>query len=360
MFTAFITIPDFFKYTFFDHSLISWILAVLLIVLAFSIKNSLAKFFVYILKKTLFKHIGLKTEDKFKKTLSWIFPLLAIRLVSLLWFKTDVAFYQIINPILLSLTIIWLLIFSEIIIHEFIHYLSQRKSEYINETIYSALMQIIRGCLIMLGIIMVLNSFNINVAALITGLGIGGLAVSMAAKDIIANLIGGFTIMTEQIFEIGDYIANPEIEGTVEDIKFRQSKIRAGNESLIIVPNSKLTENYVINYSRMGKRRVDLYVYLPLSIKNEKIEQLSEYIKDYLKQAENILPESQYLSIESIEKDCIKYYVRYYISNTTYSFFMEERDRIYKLIRQFLMNHHLEQPYAKIEFIPEKFPIKKE
>ena len=355
--TGFLELPDFFNLVIFDRTILNLILAIVLILLSFLLKNVLAKLVVRFFNKTLFRKVQLEEETKLQKRVSWLFPLLVFRLADIVWFKFEPEVHRVIDPIILALTIVWLLAVSEIIIHEFFNHLAKNKSESFNKTIFSFSLQIVRVTLVLLGIIMILHAFNINVAALITGLGIGGLAVSMAAKDIIADLIGGFTIMSEKIFEIGDYIANPDIEGTVENIKFRQSEIRALDEGLIYVPNSLLTENYVINYTKRDKRRVDIYVYLPYSTENEQIERLSKYIENDLASQDKVFTDSQYLAIESIEKDFITFYIRYYLSDISYPVFVAERDRIYKVIWQFLLDNNLDQPHTRIEFKAEKFPI---
>ena len=91
-----------------------------------------------------------------------------------------------------------------------------------------------------IGIIVALNNAGYDVMALIAGLGIGGLALAMAAKDTVANVFGGFTIFTDRPFSMGDRIVISGFDGTVKEIGIRSTRLQtlAGRE--VSIPNSKL------------------------------------------------------------------------------------------------------------------------
>ena len=84
------------------------------------------------------------------------------------------------------------------------------------------------------------EEFNYNVIGFVGGLGLFGLAFALTAKDTISNFFGGVIIITEKPFTIGDWILTPSVEGTVETITFRSTKIRTFAQGLVTVPNAKL------------------------------------------------------------------------------------------------------------------------
>ena len=102
------------------------------------------------------------------------------------------------------------------------------------------------------GILFVLQNLDVNITSLIAGLGIGGLAVALAAQDTIKNLLGGITIFADRPFQVGDWVVVDGIEGTVEHVGFRSSRIRTFYNSLITVPNAKIVDGGIDN---MGVRR---------------------------------------------------------------------------------------------------------
>lgn len=116
-----------------------------------------------------------------------------------------------------------------------------------------------------LGFAAFLQNFGINVSAFIASLGLGGLAFALAAKDTVANLFGGFAILTDNIFKIGDWIRVGEVEGVVQDIGMRTTKILAFDKRMIVVPNANIANSAVDNYSRRDRRRIKMRIGLTYS-----------------------------------------------------------------------------------------------
>jgi MscS family membrane protein len=106
--------------------------------------------------------------------------------------------------------------------------------------------------------ITIAHTLGFNVGALLALGGVGGLAVGLAAKDLLANFFGGLTIYLDRPFSVGDWIRSPDksIEGTVEYISWRHTRIRAFNKNPIYVPNAVFTTIVVENPSRMSHRRL--------------------------------------------------------------------------------------------------------
>lgn len=101
-----------------------------------------------------------------------------------------------------------------------------------------------------IALIILLSHFGININALLATLGVGSLAIALAAQDTIANLIAGFLIMVDRPFTIGDKIKLPTGEIVeVLDIGIRRSKFRAEDKAIIIVPNVDLSKNKIVNYT---------------------------------------------------------------------------------------------------------------
>ena len=102
------------------------------------------------------------------------------------------------------------------------------------------------------GVLFVLGNLDVNITSLIAGLGLGGLAIALAAQDTIRNLLGGITIFADKPFQVGDWVVVDDIEGTVEHVGFRSSRVRTFYNSLVTVPNARLVDTGVDN---MGLRR---------------------------------------------------------------------------------------------------------
>lgn len=146
-----------------------------------------------------------------------------------------------------------------------------------------------RAVIIFVGITILLAHFGINVTALTAALGIGGLALSLAARDTIADAIAGVIILIDRPFRIGDRI---EIQGVgtwgdVTDIGLRTTRIRTRDNRMVIVPNSIISQNQVINYSFPDPRyRIETYVDIAFGTDIETVRRL---LLDTLRQVEGVL-----------------------------------------------------------------------
>jgi MscS family membrane protein len=130
-----------------------------------------------------------------------------------------------------------------------------------------------------------LQNLGINVSAFIASLGLGGLAFALAAKDTAANLFGGFAILTDNMFKIGDWIKVGSAEGIVEDIGMRTTKIRAFDKRLIVMPNATIANSAVDNFSRRDRRRIVMRIGLVYSttpaIMNKILQEIREMLKNH-------------------------------------------------------------------------------
>ena len=109
--------------------------------------------------------------------------------------------------------------------------------------------KLIATCVYLIGLILVLAHFEVQITPLLATLGIGGLAVGLAIKNTLTNLFAGIHMLSDQPIKVDDYIEIPEekINGYVQDIGWRSTRIRSLTDNTIIVPNSKLAENTIIN-----------------------------------------------------------------------------------------------------------------
>ena len=131
-------------------------------------------------------------------------------------------------------------------------------SQPMDETTVMAIGKLLRISVIITAVLVVLQSFGYSISGVLAFGGIGGLAVGFAAKDLLANFFGGLMIYLDRPFKVGDWIRSPdqEIEGTVEDIGWRQTRIRTFDKRPLYIPNATFTHISVENPSRMLNRRI--------------------------------------------------------------------------------------------------------
>lgn len=117
------------------------------------------------------------------------------------------------------------------------------------KTVYVSLRNIIFIVVLIIAFLIILRLFNVEMTPLVASLGIGGLAVALALQSTLSNYFAGLYLAADNAIKIGDYIESEGIGGYVEKIGWRSTKIRTPDDNLIIVPNAKLSESTLMNYS---------------------------------------------------------------------------------------------------------------
>ena len=132
---------------------------------------------------------------------------------------------------------------------------TQRTESKMDEQLLPMLRRGIQFLLFLAGIIQALRILQADVTTLIAGISIGGLALALAAQDTLKNLFGSLTIFMDRPFQIGDWINFSGVDGTVEEVGFRSTRVRTFSNSLVYVPNGKLADMVVDNYGLRAYRR---------------------------------------------------------------------------------------------------------
>ena len=157
--------------------------------------------------------------------------------------------------------------------------------EVVDHTTVDAVSKLLRITVLVIAGLIIMQHLGYSIAGLLTFGGIGGIAVGFAAKDILANLFGGLTIYLDRPFAVGEWIRSPdkEIEGTVEYIGWRHTRVRAFNKNPIYVPNALFTNIVVENPSRMTNRRIKETI----GIRYEDVARMAPIVADVRAMLEN-------------------------------------------------------------------------
>jgi MscS family membrane protein len=171
--------------------------------------------------------------------------------------------------------------FSDLLVAFFKKQAIQSKAP-LDEQLIPVLTKSVRIFLVILGVLIAIQNLGINVVSLIAGLGIGGLAIALAAKDTAANLFGSAMIFMDKPFKIGEHILIGSVEGTVESIGFRSTRIRTWEDSIVTIPNSVVANANIENLGLRRHRRTNLVFGITYDTSPEKMEAFLEAIKNIL------------------------------------------------------------------------------
>ena len=160
------------------------------------------------------------------------------------------------------------------------------RGEDLDRTTVEAMAKLLRLSVIITSVLVVLQTLGFSISGVLAFGGIGGIAIGFAAKDMLANLFGGLTVYMDRPFAVGDWVRSPsmDIEGTVEKIGWRSTRIRRFDKRPIYVPNSLFTSMVVENPSRMTNRRIHETIglrYDDVGVINQVVDEVREYLKSH-------------------------------------------------------------------------------
>ena len=174
----------------------------------------------------------------------------------------------------------------------------------------------------------VAQRLGVNVAAFITGLGIGGLAFALAAQDTIANFFGSLVVVLDRPFRVGEFVGIGAAEGTVEDIGLRSTKLRTGARTLIVIPNKLVANESVTNFSRMPQRRVDQRIGLTYGTTPEQMEAILGDIRGILRADAGVHPDLIAVHFTDYSDSSLDIQILYFSANPDWLKHLELRERV--------------------------------
>ncbi|MGK0487833.1 MAG: MscS family membrane protein [Candidatus Endobugula sp.] len=141
------------------------------------------------------------------------------------------------------------------ILGAYMKHMAEKSENTLDDQLVPLVRKILKTFVIVIGFMAVLKGLKFDIWPLITGLSIGGLAVALAAQDTLKNFFGSVMIFIDRPFQIGDWITSDEVDGTVEEVGFRSTRIRTFRDSVMYVPNSVISNRTVDNHGKRQYRR---------------------------------------------------------------------------------------------------------
>lgn len=190
------------------------------------------------------------------------------------------------------------------------------------------LSKVLKFVVIALTFAVILDVWEYNIGGFIAGLGLGGLAFALAAQDTVANFFGGVVIITEKPFSKGDWISTPSVEGTVQDITFRSTKIRTFADSIVTVPNSKLANEPITNWTQMRKRRVTFNLGIVYSTPRVKVKKIAERIDTLLRKHEEVDQDMIMVRFNEFNQSSLDIFIYFFTKTTQWVKYLEVKEDI--------------------------------
>ncbi|GIP49127.1 mechanosensitive ion channel [Paenibacillus timonensis] len=207
------------------------------------------------------------------------------------------------------------------------------------------LSKVLRIVVVILTVTLIGAEWGFSINGLVAGMGLGSLAVALAAKDTLGNIIGGIVIILEKPFAKGDWILTPTAEGVVEDITFRSTKIRTFADAVITLPNAALADQPITNWSKMGKRRVTFTLGVALDSDRERLAAAINRIEQLLHDNEHIDPGTILVKFTDFNESSLGIFIYYFTRSTVWAEYLTARQEM-----NLAFMHVLEQEGIKLAY----------
>ena len=186
---------------------------------------------------------------------------------------------------------------------------------------------------IVLFFVLLSKIFNIDVTALAAGVGIGGIAIAMASKESLENLLGSFTIFFDKPFLVGDLVTTGNITGTVEKVGFRSTRIRTFDKSIVTVPNKNMISAELDNLGKRKVRRARFYIGLTYDTTIDQIKKVVKEIEILINDHPRTDQEGR-VKFQEFGASSLDIMVLYYVNSTKWDDFIDVKEDInYKIMK---------------------------
>ncbi len=332
----------FFQQTIWDIPIANLLLAVVVFFLVLMLR----KFFTYVILEILHK-FAKRTETylddriigALKRPLRFVFVIIALHLFFLLIFKETPLVSRILDT-MATFALFWAILAITDALRELLYDAMARFNSDLSKEMGNFILAILKVLIAGVGFASILELWGINVTALIASLGLGGLAFALAAKDTAANLFGSFALLIDRSIRIGEWVKVGGVEGVVEDIGMRTTKIRTFYKSLVTVPNQMIANQPIENFSRRGVRRIKMHIGLTYDTTSEQLLAIKRDIEKMLTQHEGISrKESLMVYFDNFGASSLDIFIYTFTATAKWEKYLAIREEIQVHIMQIVEKH---------------------
>jgi len=272
--------------TYYGNTVLDWAIAFGIIIAAFLVGK-----IVYWLSSTVFRQLTKRTKTNLDDIILDMVeePLVFALTVAGIWYglrtlalpETAQVWIGNVFQFLVVLAVAWMVTrVLDAVYREYLVPIAEKSENDLDDQLMPILQKGTKLAVWSIGIIVALNNAGYDVGALIAGLGIGGLALAMAAKDTVSNIFGGFTIFSDRPFKLHDRVKVAGFDGTVIDIGVRSTRLKTLEGRVVTIPNSTFADSAVENVSLEPSRKVVLNLGLTYDTTPEQMRQAMAILKD--------------------------------------------------------------------------------
>ncbi len=299
-----------------------------------------------------------KVISALRGPIRFTFILIGAHLFFLLIFKETEFIKNILNTLIVY-TIFWAIIAVMESLRSAFHHATEKFNPDLAKEMGNFILKIAKILVGAVGLGAMLQVWGINVTALVASLGLGGLAFALAAKDTASNMFGSFALLADKSIRIGEWIKVGGVEGTVEDIGMRTTKIRSFEKSLITVPNQIVSNSPIENFSRRGIRRIKMQIGLTYGTSREQINAIVKELRELLHSHEKISQKDALLvNFESFGNSSLNIFIYAFANTSNWERYLNIREDIHLKIMKIVEDNGATFAFPSQSIYVEQMPDK--
>jgi len=255
---------------------------------------------------------------------------------------------------MIILSIFWIILRIIDFISHVLLYKASLTEDKADDQLVPFLKELFKTIVIFIGFFTLLGFvFEVNVLTLITGLGIGGIAIALAAKESLENLIGSFTIFLDKPFTVGDLVKVDGVEGTVEKVGFRSTRIRTSEKTMATIPNRGMIDGVLENLSLRNSRKVSFIIGLTYETNSASLRNIITEIESYINNHKGTSDDGN-ASFKSFGDSGLNVEVNYFVTELNYAQFLQIRQEINLEIMDIVMRNKSDFAYPTQRLISDR------
>jgi len=210
--------------------------------------------------------------------------------------------------------------------------LAKQRKKTIDNRILNVFKKFLQAIVYILGFVLILHTFKVDLSGVVVGLGVGGIAIAFALQNILSDVFSAFSIYFDRPFEVGDYIVIGAYEGTVTKIGLKSTRVQLLRGEEMIISNHEITSGKVQNLRKMPRRRVELIVRVSPNVQLKKLKKIPSILKETI---ENCKPaEFNMVHLREVGPFSYNFEVIYYLDTGNYNQFLDVQDQVNFAIRE--------------------------
>ena len=261
----------------------------------------------------------------------------------------------------IAATVFWIYVFLKlakvfVILYEVF---TEKTDSKLDDQLVPILGNFLTGLIVVIGVLRIITFFGVNPTAVIAGASIGGLAIAFASQDTVKNLIGTVMIFTDKPFHIGDWIQAGEVVGTVEEVGFRSTRVRAADTSIYQIPNSKLSEMVINNSGLRLYRRYNTQLGIRYDTPPELIEAFVKGIREIITAHPDTKSDNFLVEFNGFGDSALLILMNMYLKDLAWASEQKSRHQIHMAIVKMAKELGVDFAFPSTTIMIEQFPEKK-